>query len=155
LLTQIHQIDYLNWLFGGFVTVFAQQVAIPELEIDVESSVTYVLGSEQGVPVVGHLNYAQRPKNTGMEIVGTNGRLSWSADMNSLILHRTGSVEPEAWHAPLNRNSMFIECMSDFLNAIEHRTEPAAGLPAGTAAVKIAESIKKSLLSRAVERVQS
>jgi predicted dehydrogenase len=153
LLTQIHQIDYLNWLFGSFASVFAREMAMPELGIDVESSVTYLLNNEQGLPVVGHLNYAQRPKNTSMEIIGSAGRITWSYGSNSLTLYKNGSQQPKVWQTPFNRNTMFLDCMTDFLNAIKNRVEPETTLQAGLAAIRIVESIKKSLLSHAVERV--
>ena len=43
LLTQIHQIDYLNWIFGPFSRVFATSRQPSILNIDAEESVSYFL----------------------------------------------------------------------------------------------------------------
>jgi predicted dehydrogenase len=155
LLTQIHQIDYLSWLFGPFDSVTAEQVALPQLEIDVESSVTYMLAGESAVPVVGHLNYVQRPRLTGLEIIGTRAKVTWLYERNRLSVQGAVDRESEVIEQPLDRNRMFVDAMDDFFAAVRDGTRPRADLKDGVTAVKIVEAIKQSLAERGTRRIRA
>jgi predicted dehydrogenase len=144
LLTQIHQIDYLNWLFGPFDRVSAHQVAVPELGVDVESSVTYQLFGDKNIPVSGHLNYLQRPKRTGMQIVATEGLVEWSYEHNSLVF-TTAQGKAESLSAAFDRNQMFRDALDDFFDAIARGAKPRADLNDGLEAVSLVERIKQAM----------
>lgn len=153
LLTQIHQIDYLNWLFGGFRSAFALPTETPELGINVESCVSYMLSGKSSPPVIGHLNYLQRPKHTMMEIIGSEGRISWSYEDNSVVLVRCEANESSNWSAPFNRDIMFHGILRDFLEAIAGRSALRSPLADGISAIRIVEAIKASTESGRPESV--
>lgn len=153
LLTQIHQIDYLNWLFGGFDRAFAIGVSTPELEIDVETCVSYMLDGVRHLPVVGHLNYLQRPKTTGMEVIGSDGRITWSYETNTVTVAKRGQLEEVIISAPFDRNAMFLAGIKDFLEAIHAGSTPRASLSDGIAALRIVEAIKASVVSGQAEEI--
>ena len=145
LLTQIHQLDYLNWLFGPFSTVYAVGGKRSSLDIDVEDCVTYLLRSRSGASVTGHVDYLQRPKRVTLEVFGTEVSFKWDYFANSLSMTKAIlGAEAEVSQKPFDRNDMFLASMRDFLSAIQNGTRPRADLEDGIAAVRLVEAIKTS-----------
>lgn len=154
LLTQIHQIDWLNWIFGPFVTAFAAGGHRSDLEIDVEDSVSYLLVGAGGLPAFGQLNYLQRPKRAGLAVTGTAGRLEW--DLFAHALHFTPArseavVETEA--TSYDRNAMFVAAMRDFLTCVQDGGSPRATLEDGRTALCVVDAIRDSMTTGAAERI--
>jgi predicted dehydrogenase len=152
LLTQIHQLDYLNWIFGDFQSVVASGGELAELGIDVEGAATYFLISRTGVPVAGHLNYVQRPKHTSLTVIGSRGQLYWDYGRNRLEVQREGG-EREVTETPFDRNQMFLDCMSDFLACAESGRSPRADLAAGRDSLRLVEAIKQSFGKNEMVRI--
>jgi predicted dehydrogenase len=145
LLTQIHQVDFLNWLFGPFESVFAVGGKYSDLDIDVEDCVSYMLRARNGVAVYGHLNYLERPKRVAMRVTGTRGTFDWDyfgASLSFTLAIMGG--KPETFRSTFDRNSMFIASMKDFFSAIQSGREPRATLEDGFSAVRIVEAVKLS-----------
>jgi predicted dehydrogenase len=145
LLTQIHQIDYLNWIFGPFRSVYAVGGRRGPLEIDVEDTVSYLLERADGTPVHGHLDYLQRPKRVALSVAGAQGRLDWDYFAGTLAFTpaRAGA-EPELRHEPLDRNAMFLGIVGDFLEAVRDRRPPRSTLADAATDLVIVDAIKRS-----------
>jgi len=148
LLTQIHQLDYLNWLFGPFDNVTAFEVSVPTLGIDVEASVSYQLSGRRDIPVAGHLNYLQRPKCTGMQITGTGGRIEWSYENNSVVFTQADRSSPQVMTESFDRNQMFVDIVDDFLTSIRTGANTRAPLGDGIEALRLVEAIKNGISAR-------
>lgn len=154
LLTQIHQIDYLNWMFGPFRSAFAVGGRRSDLELDVEDCVSYLLRGRDGIAVHGHLNYLERPKRIDLHVAGTKGSFVWHYFTNTLAftparLDAQAIVETR----PFDRNSMFLAAMSNFLEAVRGGERPRASLEDGHAALCIVDAIKLSCETGAVAQV--
>ncbi len=80
ILDAIHEIDYLVWLFGPVERVMAEAGRLGDLDIDVEDYATMNLTHSGGVRSEIHLDYLQRSKRRGCEIVGSEGTLIWSSE---------------------------------------------------------------------------
>lgn len=146
LLTQVHQIDYLNWLFGPFDTAFAVGGQRSTLEIDVEDCVSYMLRSKDGIGVQGHLDYLQRPKRVDLEVIGTTGRFEWDYFRHTLTyLPATANGVAETTATPFERNDMFVACMANFLSCVKNGGTPRAALRDGMAALRIIDAIRQSM----------
>jgi predicted dehydrogenase len=146
LLTQIHQIDYLNWLFGPFESIFAVGGKRSDLEIDVEDCSTYLLNGANGIAVQGHLDYLQRPKRVSVEVLGTAGKFDWDYFGNTLSFTPAEmDASSEVIQSSFDRNAMFMDCMRDFLDGIRHGTQPRANLSDGLTALRIVDAIKESM----------
>ncbi len=155
LLTQIHQIDWLNWIFGRFTTVYAVGGKRSNLSIDVEDCVTYLLRNKSDVPVVGNLNYLQRPKFVGMQVIGEKGSLRWDLFDHKLeYVSASNEYEVRVEQSHYNRNDMFIETMNDFIESINHPTkQPRSTLSDGINSLFIVDAIKKSMKSGISENI--
>jgi predicted dehydrogenase len=154
LLTQIHQIDWLNWVLGPFETVFAAGGKVSELEIDVEDTATYLLRAGDGTPAYGHLDYLQRPKRAGMVVTGTAGRLEWDLFAHSLTyMAAANDSKAELEQSAYDRNAMFVAAMNDFLTSVRQGGEPRATLADGRRALAVVDAIKASMRSGRAERI--
>ena len=157
LLTQIHQIDYLNWIFGPFSRVFAVSRQPSILGIDVEESVSYFLESHSGCPIYGHMDFLSRPKTVSIRIMGDERSMIWDYYGGKLICSNQGNVDEEAitFERPLDRNQMFLDVVRDFLEAAESGGKPRSDLTDGVAALRIVEGIKESVSSGHVVEIGS
>ena len=153
LLTQIHQVDYLYWLFGPFERVFAVGRTTSLLGIDVEDTVDYLLAARSGAAVNGHLDYLLRPKTVGLEVWGTKGRSAWDYFANTLIVQpASNDAPPRTISSAFDRNAMFKRCLTDFLERVRDGGRPRADLGDALASLAIVDAIKTSMTSgRAVE----
>jgi predicted dehydrogenase len=146
LLTQVHQVDYLHWIFGPFETVFAAGGHVTDLEIDVEDSASYLLRSVSGVPVRAHLDYVQRPKRQALTVTGTGGRLSWDYHRNQVcFVPPLLDAAPEVEGEPFDRNQMFVDLMADFLAAVRRSEPPRTTLRDAIAVLEVVDGIKASI----------
>lgn len=154
LLTQIHQIDYLNWIFGPFSRVFAISRQPSILNIDAEESVSYLLERHGGYPIYGHMDFLLRPKKVSIQIMGDKQGIFWDyyggklASLNQGSMHRESIISK----IPFDRNQMFVDVVNDFLKAVKSGHKPMSDLTDGLTALQIVEGVKESIVSgRAVE----
>lgn len=155
LLTQIHQIDWLNWLFGPFECVFAVGDRRSDLEIDVEDNVSYLLRARFGVPVYGHLDYLQRPKRVTLTVTGEDGRFHWDLFADRLEFSPArAQAAPEVETGDDDRNAMFAAAMTDFLDCVRTGRTPRSSLQDGLTALRIVDAIKASLVSGRTELIE-
>ncbi len=152
LLTQVHHIDYLDWLFGPFTHTYANEMQIPSLEVNVETIVNYSLISyKTGLQIHGHMNYVQRPKSTTLSVIGELGSVFWN---NEKCMVKSFTSEKNLREFTYkDRNTMFILSMRDFLNSIRLSKKPNVDLESGIRSLKIVDSIKRSMLSGSCDRI--
>ena len=79
LLDAIHEIDYLGWLLGPVTSIVADVGTIGSLDIDAEDMAALIMHHTGGVRSEVHLDYLQRVKRRGCEIIGTEGTLVWDS----------------------------------------------------------------------------
>lgn len=80
ILDAIHEIDYLTWLLGDADAVSAEAGTLGDLDIDVEDYAALHVRHETGARSEIHLDYLQRYKRRGCEIVGAQGTLVWTSE---------------------------------------------------------------------------
>jgi predicted dehydrogenase len=150
-LSQIHEIDYLGWLFGAPSRVFALGGHLSSLEIDVEDVASSLLECNVNgrlVPVELHQDYLQRPGSRTLRIVGDKGKVL--ADIEALTVttfDQTGAVSSHEHYADFQRNQLFIDELTHFLGCIERREPPSISLADGASSLATALAIKRSLVT--------
>ncbi|HXK11199.1 MAG TPA: Gfo/Idh/MocA family oxidoreductase [Vicinamibacteria bacterium] len=137
--TLCHPFDYLRWLLGDVESVSAA-TSSDALRLDVEDLAHVVLRFASGSLATVTLDYLQRPRAHGLEIVGTRGWISWSDDDGAARLHDTARGRQALFHPPpaFSRNSMFLDEMRHFLACLGGRETPQCSLEEGRAALEIA-----------------
>ena len=147
-LCQIHELDYISWLFGEPDSVFGVGGKQGDFDMDVEDSATALLhykkvGSE--FAVVLHQDFLQYPPVRKCEIRGTEARLQID-----LLKHRfsyqnyESEMLEEKEFTNFNRNDMFIVEMQEFLKCVEKREMPECDIKAAMGSMRIGLAIKES-----------
>jgi predicted dehydrogenase len=143
--TLCHPFDYLRWLLGEAVSVQAE-VSSAALGLDVEDLAHVTLRFEGGAVATVTLDYVQRPRTHGLEVVGTRGRACWSDEDGAAYLYDAvrGRATPFRPPPGFSRNDVFLDEMRHFLACLDGREEPACTIEDGRAAVEIADAALRS-----------
>jgi predicted dehydrogenase len=146
ILTLTHSLDYAHWLLGEVSSVWAFREQLSDLAIEVEDTAEIGLKFANGVLGSVHLNYTQRPPRHQLEIVCTEGTISWDNAREGLKVY---SAADEDWqHFPLpqgfERDDLFKAQMAHFLKVAEGLEAPSCSLEDGIMALKLALAAHES-----------
>ena len=137
--------DYLNWLLGPFEDVIATNQESSFLGLDVEENVSYLMRSQRGVVVYGHVDFLRRPKHLSLTIAGTEGAVEWRYYEGSLSWTPADPREkPDISYIPLERNQLFHNAVGDFLESINKQRSPRSTFIDGVNSLAIVDAIKTS-----------
>lgn len=141
---QTHEIDSAMWLFGMPRSVFAMGGHLSDLEVDVEDSVSILLDCE--FPVHIHLDYLQKPPQRVCEVIGDRGKVRYDYYGNSVTFYdREASIVQTFNFAGFDRNQMFLDELTHFLDCVKSGTESIIGLQQGIESLKISLAADHSL----------
>jgi predicted dehydrogenase len=149
ILTLIHPLDYLYWLFGAARQVHASARKIDCLETSVGDDLAEItIEFCSGVVGQVHLDYIQRPPVHTLTIIGDKGRVEWDCHPGTLRwTNAVGETETETEPAGFERNTMFIDEMKHFLECIEGLKPTRIPLGDGIAVLDLALRAKASALA--------
>ena len=145
-LTLIHPLDYLHWLFGEVTQVQAAIRSVPALQTPAgEDWADICLRFRSAVIGRVHLDYVQRPAVHRLRVWGEKGRAELDFHAGNLAWEfadsrRTVQQAP----AGFERNTMFLSAMRHFLDCVASRTQPMSTLDQGVAVLKTALAAKRS-----------
>lgn len=155
--TQIHELDYLYYIFGMPERVYAVGGKLSDLETDVEDVVdilmTYKVDS-CGIPVMIHEDYLQNPARRTCRVIGTEGKVEIDLLKASAELYDAqGNL---AYHEifDFNRNDMFVRELQDFIWSIEENKTVNISFEEGMKSLEIAMKVKESLERGTVVDIQ-
>ncbi len=122
-LTNIHEIDYLYWLFGDVKEVFSITGKYSDLKISTDDLSVGILKFKNNVIAELHLDYFQKPDFRSCKIIGSKGTLFWDSDTNIVTLYdnkKNKWIKVLKW-PKYDRNLMFKEELIHFLNCVKKR----------------------------------
>ncbi len=144
ILDLIHELDYVNWLFGPTIRVTAVSGHYSSLEIDTED-VAEILLQCAGAPLVEvHLDYIQRQASRTCQIVGEHGTIRWDYIHNKVELLTIDRTSTEWSDSGFERNQMYMDEMRHFLDCLQSGEKPVTNLEDGIDSLKIALAAKCS-----------
>ena len=149
ILSQIHELDYVYWLFGMPTRVFAVGGHLTRLEVDVEDTASILLECSvdgRAIPVHVHQDYIQRPPSRTCEVIGDAGKIL--VDLRQLTLtafDADGSITESSSNPGFERNQLFLEEMTHFLACLEGRETPRVSVRDGARSLAIALGAKQSI----------
>jgi predicted dehydrogenase len=118
LLTQIHQIDYLSFLFGEIIKIKAMQNKKNKyLNTNVETNVSYLLKTKNNILINCNLNYYSKKLNL-INIYLTDGIIIWNNEKNSVIIHKKKKLN---FLFNQTRQQMFYNRISNFLKNLNKK----------------------------------
>ena len=144
ILSQIHEMDYLYWLFGAPSRVVAMGGTRSRLSIDVEDTAA-ILMDMGGLPVEVHEDYLQRPGRRALRIVGDNGVIVADLLAPRLTVFNEGMLVEEAMFEGFARNQLFLDEMRHFLDCVTGKAKPVVTLRDGAVSLRMALSARVSL----------
>lgn len=146
-LTLCHSFDYLRWLLGEAKVCYALGGKLSKLEIDIEDATLSCLQFESGAIGSVWLDYLSQPAKHTLQIIGEIARVEWNATTGiAMVYHQSDkNVETLFPGRHFERNEMFLDEVSDFLNCIETDRAPGCTLRDGVEALKICLAIKEFL----------
>jgi predicted dehydrogenase len=144
ILAQIHEMDYLYWLFGRPNRIVAMGGRRSSLELDVEDTAS-ILMDFGGLPVHVQLDYLQRPPRRTLQIVGESGTILADLLAPRLQVYRDGMLIEDADFAGFTRSDMFIAEMRHFLRCVAGEDEPVVSVRDGSHSLAMALAARQSL----------
>ncbi len=146
ILTLSHPLDYLRWLFGDVSEVWAFSGTLGELGVEVEDTAEIGVRFESGVIGSVHVDYLQQPPNHFLEIIGTQGTISWNYSDSGVRLYRS---EEKVWRSfPIQegfeRNDMFLAELSHFFDLVNGKDKSRCSLSDGVRSLELALAAKSS-----------
>jgi predicted dehydrogenase len=154
IISQIHEFDYLYWLFGLPKRVFATGGHLSSLEVDVEDVASISLEFFQDgrtVPVHIHQDYLQRPPTRRCKVIGDKGKVQMDFFANTVTHFREDGAIAKHWDfTGFERNQMFMDEIQHFLSCIDAGTTPCVTVREGAQSLRMALAAKESLEKRCV-----
>jgi predicted dehydrogenase len=149
ILSQIHEFDYLYWLFGLPHSIYTRGGHLSSLEIDVEDTADSLMEcvmDGRPVPVNLHQDYIQRPLSRFCEVFGEAGKIRM--DIRALTVDvfdgQGNHVEANSYES-FQRNQLFLDELGCFLDGMQGKQTPLVNLREGAQSLRMALAAKESL----------
>ena len=146
ILTCIHELDYLIWLFGRIDTVIAINRRIGELGIKVDDFSTSILEFSNKTIGEMHLDFFQISKSRFCKIVSEKGTLEVNFEETQLRFYNNKNRKMETIMRVkgFNKNDMYLDEMKYFLKCIKYNKKSFNDINFGAEVLKTALLIEKS-----------
>ena len=147
-LTQIHELDYLQAIFGQPHSVYAVAGSSPSLELDVEDVVDVSMklkDKERIVPVSLHMDFCQRPTRRSCLVYAERGEIFANLVDRTVIKTDVEGIEEKFSWPNVDRNQQFIDEVVHFLDCVGSSVSPLVNLSEGKKSLLMALAIKQSI----------
>ncbi len=149
-LTMIHDIDYLNWIFGPLRMEKAIGGKRSPLQIDVEDTAMISFTGKDQIPIHLRMDYWRINPTRTLGIVTDNAEVLWDYHKCTLkVKFNNGKIKKYVLKKDWNRNELFLEIMKNFLNSIKGKEKIKSPLSEGCEVLKIAIEAKKEINNEA------
>jgi predicted dehydrogenase len=151
ILSQIHELDYLYWLFGMPRRVFGLGGHLSSLEVNVEDTADILMEcmlDGHSIPISLHQDYLQNPPSRSCEIIGDAGKILM--DIRALtvqVFDGMGNQLEASSYEGFQRNQLFLDELKCFLDGMQGKQTPLVSLRDGAQSLRMALAAKESLAS--------
>ena len=121
-LTQIHEIDYMLFLFDKYKIVTKSYISrkVSDLQIDVEDTLSaqfIMRDGKRNLICQLHTNFYEKPKRRQINIIGKKGKIFCDLNKGIISIFRNGKVRKILFN--FDRNEIFMKQVKYFLNCIK------------------------------------
>ena len=149
ILSQIHEFDYLYWLFGLPRNIYTLGGHLSGLEIDVEDTADTLMECEHEghpLPVTLHQDYIQRPLSRFCEVFGDAGKIRVDIRLLKVdVFDGSGNQTESTSYPDFQRNKLFLNELNCFLDCLQGKQTPLVDLRTGAQSLRMALAAKESL----------
>lgn len=138
-----HEIDYVRWLAGEVVSVFALVAKVSDLELEAEDTALLTLRFASGVVGQVHLDCVQRGYARGCKLVGTEGTLVWEFTDGVRVYSDSGKIRETQPIVP-DTNDMYLAEMEHFLSCVHGKAQPLVSGADGKRVLEIALAARRA-----------
>lgn len=145
-LTSIHEIDYLFWLFGNVKEVYSITGKFSDLDMNADDLSSTVLRFKNNVVGEIHLDHFQRSFKRGCKIVGTKGTITWDSKTNvvKLFNNKTKKWKDVMKLKNFDFNSTYVNEIAHFLDCVKKNKKTTNDLKEGVIVQNLALTILES-----------
>jgi predicted dehydrogenase len=149
ILSQIHDLDYLYWLFGFPRRVYAVGGHLSNLEVDVEDVASILMElpvDGRIIPVHLHQDYLQRPPSRTCQVIGDKGKIL--VDLRGLRLSlydEQGRLADTQEFGGFERNLLFLKEMEHFLACVAGEESSMVPIRDGVQSLRMALAARESM----------
>ena len=137
LLTQIHPLNYLNFLFGEICKTHILKHASKSLGIDVDDTADILIEFASGVSGHVHVDFIQKPRVHRLKVVTDKGRFEWDCHENSLVFTDMDGEVHDFENNGFERNDMFVAMLSSFISEVNGSESPGFDVTQASREMKI------------------
>ncbi|MEQ1898878.1 MAG: Gfo/Idh/MocA family oxidoreductase [Vicinamibacterales bacterium] len=148
-LSQIHDLDYAQWLFGVPRRLFSVGGHFSSLEVDVEDTASILMDcvvDGRPLPVHVHQDFVQKTPTRTCQVVGEQGEIL--VDLlasNVRVSDAVGQLVEHFSAEGFDRNQMFLDELKHFLSCVRGDAAPVVTVREGAESLRIALAAKESM----------
>ena len=157
--SEIHDLDYLYWIFGDIKEVLSITGKFSHLKTRTSDLSSSIIKFRNNIVGQLYLDWFQRPAFRRCKIKGTKGILYWDSDSNEVKIFNS---KRSKWKSVLKvktnyldyyqKNPMYVDEIKHFLNRVKNRKDTISDLRDGVRTLQISLSMEKaSKLKRVVK----
>lgn len=144
----IHEIDYLNWLFGRSKLINVTNKKLSNLKIDVNDYSNLQLKHSKNFFSNINLDYLQKCSRRGCEIVGSKGTIIWTLEnkqpeKNIVKIYINNNWKNLYVSNNYDKNKPYKKQLENFFNAIDGKKHQLCSLQEGYNTLKLAIEASK------------
>lgn len=156
-LCQLHELDYLYYLFGLPNEVYSVGGKKSYMNIDVEDTASTICkygDKEKGFAVMIHQDFLQNPPVRRCKFIGEYGKVEIDLLSNVIQIYNEGRLIEQEHLVDFDRNDMFIDEILQLLECVKNRSREFVSLKDGMGSLNIALAIKKSMESGEIVKIK-
>ena len=148
-----HEINYLQWLFGGIKDV---SCFYDTLSLDVETEDIAIMLLRFSTKAMGdvHFNAFQKDNNRSLEVIGEKGTITCALIEGRVGLYTSDNRRWRFFHYPYERDDNYIRQARNFIKAIKGEEKIRTPLEEGVQTLKVCLAAKKSADGRKVIEIR-
>ena len=154
---QIHEIDYMNWIFGFPYSIYSIGGKSSDFQIDVEDNVSSIYLIKKDTfcfPVYIHSDFVQYPPTRKCKVICEKGYMIADLNLNIFSWTENDQIYQKTFDK-FSRNDMFLDEIKDFFECVSSREIPKISINDGINSLQIALATLNSMKKKLVITINS